>query len=298
MTIGIIGAGQWGYALDYAFSQKNEVYITSRHYHNIPRFTSLDKVLECEYIVLVLPAQVIRSWLAQHPLSQEHKVLLASKGIDIETGKFLNQILEQYVPTGHMAVLSGPSFATEVCKGLPTAVVVSSYNSGLARCYADAFPDFMKAYTSDDVIGAEIAGAYKNVIAIASGICDGLALGYNARAALLARGLVEMNRFGQFFGAKEETFLGLSGAGDLFLTASSTLSRNYRVGLGLAQRKPLQDILTDLGEVAEGVPTAQAIYTIAQKNGIYTPIANEVYAILEGKDPQKSLIDLLEKKDD
>ena len=297
MKIGIIGAGQWGSALDFALSQKNEVLITSRHYHDLPGFTTLEKVLECEYLVLVLPAQVIRSWLAEHPLAKHHKVLLASKGIDIQTGKFLNQILEEYIPFQHLAVLSGPSFAKEVRKGLPTAVVVSSHNEDLSKHYANAFPHFMKAYTSDDVIGAEIAGAYKNVIAIASGISDGLQLGNNARAALLARGLVEMDRFGKFFGAKDETFLGLSGAGDLFLTASSTLSRNYRVGLGLASGKALKEILTQLGEVAEGVYTAQAIYTIAHKYGIYTPIANEVYAILQGKDPHQSITDLLKRKE-
>ena len=296
MRIGIIGAGQWGSALDFALSQKNEVLITSRHHHDLLGFTTLKKVLECEYLVLVLPAQVIRLWLAEHPLAKYHKVLLASKGIDIQTGKFLNEILQEYIPIEHLAVLSGPSFAKEVRQALPTAVVVSSQNEELAKRYADAFPDFMKAYTSDDVIGAEIAGAYKNVIAIASGISDGLRLGNNARAALLARGLVEMDRFGKFFGAKDETFLGLSGAGDLFLTASSKLSRNYRVGIGLAKGKSLKDILASLGEVAEGVYTAQAIYGIAHHHNIYTPIADEVYAILQGKDPHQSIIDLLERK--
>ena len=296
MKIGIIGAGQWGSALDFALSQKNEVLITSRHYHDLPGFTTFEKVLECEYLVLVLPAQVIRPWLAEHPLAKHHKVLLASKGIDIETGKFLGEILQEYIPVEHLAVLSGPSFAKEVRQALPTAVVVSSRNEELAKRYADAFPNFMKAYTSDDVVGAEIAGAYKNVIAIASGISDGLGLGNNARAALLARGLVEMDRFGRFFGAKDETFLGLSGAGDLFLTASSRLSRNYRVGVGLAEGRSLKDILVQLGEVAEGVYTAQAIYDIAHRHNIYTPIADEVHAILQGKDPRQSIVDLLERK--
>ncbi len=297
MKIGIIGAGQWGSALDFALSQKNEVLITSRHHHDLQGFTTLEKVLECEYLVLVLPAQVIRPWLASHPISKDHKVLLASKGIDIQTGKFLNQILEAYLPLDHLAFLSGPSFAAEVRKALPTAVVVSSKNLALAKRYAEAFPDFMKAYVSDDIIGAEIAGSYKNVIAIASGISDGLGLGNNARAALLARGLVEMDRFGKHFGAKDETFLGLSGAGDLFLTASSKLSRNYRVGMGLAAGKSLEAILEELGEVAEGVYTARAIFSIAQKEGIYTPIANEVHAILHGKNPKQSIEDLLERKE-
>jgi len=139
-----------------------------------------------------------------------------------------------------------------------------------------------------------VAGAYKNVIAIAAGICEGLNLGENARAALISRGLVEIARFGEFFGAKKETFLDVAGAGDLFLTANSIMSRNFRVGLNLAKGKLLEDILTELNEVAEGVYTTKAIYSIAKKYNIYTPIANEVYKILyEGKKVKESLRDLL-----
>jgi glycerol-3-phosphate dehydrogenase (NAD(P)+) len=139
-----------------------------------------------------------------------------------------------------------------------------------------------------------VAGAYKNVIAIAGGVCDGLNLGNNARAALISRGLVEMTRFGEAFGAKTETFLSLGGAGDLFLTASSTLSRNYRVGIGLAKGKTLDEILEELGEVAEGVPTARALYKLAKERDIYLPIAKEVYAMIEeDKDPLESVKDLL-----
>ena len=142
-------------------------------------------------------------------------------------------------------------------------------------------------------MGAEIAGAYKNVLAIASGICAGLNLGNNARASLISRGLVEMQRFGKHFGAKKSSFVGLSGAGDLFLTASSTLSRNYRVGLGLAQGKSLETILDELGEVAEGVMTAEAVHKLSKQHDIYTPIADEVKQILDGKNPMDSLKDLL-----
>jgi len=293
MKIGIIGAGKWGEALFFAFKQKNEVYITSRHKKPLPNFVDLEEILELEYLVMVLPAQVSASWLEKHPVPPTKKVLVASKGIDAKREKFLNEIYEEYLPKEHLAFLTGPSFAKEVKEALPTALVVNSLSSSLAKTFAKAFPDFIKAYTSKDVIGAEIAGAYKNVIAIAGGICDGLGLGNNARAALLARGLVEMERFGTHFGAQSKTFLGLSGAGDLFLTASSHLSRNYRVGIGLAQGKRLKDILKELGEVAEGVYTAEAIYKIAQKNQIYTPIAHEVWAILHGKDPKRSLQDLL-----
>ena len=135
--------------------------------------------------------------------------------------------------------------------------------------------------------------AYKNVIAIAAGICAGLKLGNNAAAALISRGLIEMRRFGLAYGAMDETFLGLSGAGDLFLTASSVLSRNYRVGLGLAQGKPKERIVRELGEVAEGIGTAYALHGIAERSQLYLPIAKEVYEILEGKAPQESLHDLL-----
>ena len=179
-------------------------------------------------------------------------------------------------------------------ESLPTALIISSTNLELAKIYADALPNFIKGYISDDVVGAEVAGAYKNVIAIAGGVCDGLGLGNNARAALISRGLVEMTRFGLFFGAKSETFLSLGGAGDLFLTASSTLSRNYRVGLGLAAKKSMDVILRELGEVAEGVPTAKALHKIAQEKHIYLPIAAEVYAMIEeNKDPMQSVKDLL-----
>ena len=144
-------------------------------------------------------------------------------------------------------------------------------------------------------MGAEVAGAYKNVIAIAAGICEGLDLGKNAAASLIARGLVEMQRFGRNYGAKDESFIGLSGAGDLFLTASSPMSRNFRVGLGLAQGKSKEEIVNELGEVAEGIGTAYALHVIAKEKGIYLPIATEVYNILEGKDTRESLKDLLSR---
>lgn len=294
MKIGVIGAGQWGQALFHALSKKNEVYITSRKKRDLPNFVSLDEILELEYLVIAIGAQATKSWLKKNRLSQDKKILVASKGIDVETGEFLNQIYERYLPKTNISFLTGPSFAKEVKDELPTALVVNSLNLNLAKTFASFFPDFIKTYTSDDVIGAEIAGAYKNVIAIAAGICDGLKLGNNAKASLLARGLVEMERFGKFFGGKSETFLGLSGAGDLFLTANSTLSRNYRVGLGLAKKKKLNEILEELKEVAEGVYTTKAIQKIAKEKNIYTPIASEVYQALNGKNPLQSLKDLLD----
>jgi glycerol-3-phosphate dehydrogenase (NAD(P)+) len=293
MKIGVIGAGKWGQALHYALSFDNEAYITSRQQREIANFVSLDEILEVEYLVFAISAQNARRWLEEKFVFKNQKILVASKGIESSSGKFLNEIFNEYLPEENMAYISGPSFAAEVIKGLPTAIVISASNPALAKLYASLFPDFMKTYVSEDVIGAEISGSYKNVIAIASGICDGLQLGNNARASLIARGLVEMDRLGKFFGAKDETFLGLSGAGDLFLTASSTLSRNYRVGLGLAEGKTLETILEELGEVAEGVYTATAIKKIIDENAIYAPIATEVYNILHGKDTRQSVKDLL-----
>jgi len=294
MKIAIIGAGKWGQALYHAFSQNNDVVIHSRTAREIENFVSLEEALSREYLVMAIPAQFAREWMEKNFEDRGQKILVAAKGIETSTGAFLNDIYGEFVPNERLAFISGPSFAAEVQKSLPTALMISSKNSQLAQTYADHLPDFIKGYISDDVVGAEVSGAYKNVIAIAGGVCDGLGLGNNARAALISRGLVEMTRFGEVFGAKTETFLSLGGAGDLFLTASSTLSRNYRVGLGLAKGKSMDEILQELGEVAEGVPTAKALYKIAQAKDIYLPIAQEVYEMIEkGKDPLQSVEDLL-----
>jgi len=294
MKIAVIGAGKWGQALYHAYSQDNDVVIHSRTAREIENFVSLDEALSREYLVMAIPAQFAREWMEKNFEERGQKILVAAKGIETSTGAFLNDIYGEFVPNERLAFISGPSFAAEVQKSLPTALMISSTNAQLAQTYADHLPDFIKGYISDDVVGAEVSGAYKNVIAIAGGVCDGLGLGNNARAALISRGLVEMTRFGEAFGAQTETFLSLGGAGDLFLTASSTLSRNYRVGLGLAKGKNMDEILQELGEVAEGVPTAKALYKIAKEKGIYLPIAHEVYAMIEeGKDPLQSVEDLL-----
>ena len=296
MSIAVIGAGKWGSALFHAFSENNECVISSRTPREMPNFVSLDEALECEYLVCTIPTQATNLWLKQNYKNKDQKILVASKGIDTTNLKFLNEIYEDFVDGENLAFLSGPTFAKEIMQKLPCALVVNSKNQNLASKFASFFPNYMKAYTSDDVIGAEVCGAYKNVIAIAGGICDGLGLGNNARASLISRGLVEMARFGKFFGAKDETFMGLSGAGDLFLTASSILSRNYRVGLGIARHERLEKILNELGEVAEGVDTARAISKIAKEKGIYVPIASEVENMLNGKDVFESVKSLLGRR--
>ena len=293
MRLSIIGAGKWGRALYHAYSQKNDVIITSRHHHDIENFVSMDEALNREYQILVIPAQFVREWMENLFEDRGQKILVAAKGIEIETGNLLNDILYEFLPPERVAFLSGPSFAAEVIKSLPTALVVSSVNRELAKTFSDILPDYIKGYIDDDIIGAEVGGAYKNVIAIAGGVCDGLELGNNARAAMISRGLVEMSRYGIHFGARSETFLSLGGAGDLFLTASSKLSRNYRVGLGLARGDTLETILDEIGEVAEGVGTAEALHRVAERENLYLPIASEVYQMLNGKTPSVSLKDLL-----
>ena len=293
MKIAIIGAGKWGQALYHAYSQNNDVVITSRSKKPIENFVTLDEALSREYLIMAIPAQSVRSWMEENFEDRGQSLLIASKGIETSTGAFLNEVYGQFVIPYRLAFISGPSFASEVQKSLPTALKISSTHEKLATTYADALPDFIKGYVDDDVVGAEVAGAYKNVIAIAGGVCDGLELGNNARAALISRGLVEMTRFGEHFGARTETFLSLGGAGDLFLTASSQLSRNYRVGFRLSKGKSLETILEELGEVAEGIPTTKALYTLAQKEKIYLPIAEEVYNMLKGKDPLLCVNDLL-----
>ena len=295
MKLAVIGAGKWGSALFHAFSQKNEVIISSRHKRDIKEFVDIKEALSSEYLVMAIPTQFVREFMENNFIDKGQKILVAAKGIEVSSGKFLNEVYEEFLPKERISFLSGPSFAAEVMKSLPTALVVSSTNLDLAKTFADAMPNFIRAYTDNDVIGAEVSGAYKNVIAIAAGVCDGLELGNNARAALISRGLVEMSRFGLHFGAKIETFLSLGGAGDLFLTASSNLSRNYRVGFALAKNKSLDTILKELGEVAEGVATTKALTKIAKEKNIYLPIATEVEALLNGKEPKQSLMDLLNR---
>src|SRR3989339_267012 len=295
MKVGVIGAGKWGEALAFAMSEKNEVIITSRSKREWPNFRSLDEVLDCKYLIITVPAQQVAQWLKENFTFKGQKILVAAKGIEASSGRFLNEIYGEYVPEENIAFLSGPSFAIEVKQKLPTALVINSKSEVTAGEFAALFPSFIRTYTSSDVIGAEITGAYKNVIAIAAGICEGLELGHNAAASLIARGLVEMERFGRAYGATQESFLGLSGAGDLFLTASSSMSRNYRVGLGLASGKTKEAVCEEIGEVSEGIGTAYALHEIALDRSIYLPIAAEVYAILEGKSPRQSLKDLIER---
>lgn len=294
MRVAIIGGGSWGRALYGALSQKAEVVMVSRARREGFVQVGLQEALGmADFLVLAIATSSLRAWLKEARLPAHAKILAACKGIEEGSGALVSEILSEVLPRQNLAYLAGPSFATEVERHLPCALVIHAVSLELAHEMASVFPSWIRIYTDPDMIGGEVAGAYKNVIAIASGVCDGLGLGNNAKASIMARGLVEMARFGKALGANVETFLGLSGAGDLFLTSSSTLSRNYRVGLGLAQGKKLEVIIEELGEVAEGVKTARAIVEIATMRGIHVPLALEVSRVLEGKDLKQSLQDIL-----
>ncbi|MDU7693478.1 MAG: NAD(P)H-dependent glycerol-3-phosphate dehydrogenase [Helicobacter sp.] len=303
-TITIFGGGAWGRALAYALSQNNRIYIVSRKdlsdftkkHQNISQVTLKD-ALTSDLSVCAIASSALFEWLSGANLPKNTKLLLASKGIDVNLKRFVGDITKDFIDEANLCFLAGPSFAKEVLSALPCALNIHTHegeiSQNIAKEFANAMPNFIKTYVCDDILGAQIAGAYKNVLAIACGICDGLTLGNNARAALLSRGLNEMARFGQFYGAKMATFWGLSGAGDLFLSASSILSRNYRVGIGLAKELPLEAILEDLGEVAEGVKTTFAIYDLAKENSLYTPIVSEVWKILNAKSSPKNSLQTL-----
>ncbi len=251
-------------------------------------------------IVIGTPMAALRGMLAQLP--DGARVLWLCKGFEAGTGLLGHEIAREVQPRLRVGVLSGPSFAQEVAAGQPTALVAASEDADLAQAAVDAFHgERLRVYTSNDPIGVEVGGAVKNVMAIAVGAADGLRLrgdvdgapGLNARAALITRGLAEMLRLGLALGAEAATFMGLSGMGDLVLTATGDLSRNRRVGLMLAEGKKLPQILTELGHVAEGVYSAPTVLARAQAKGVDMPITAAVCAVLDGRLTPAAAIDLL-----
>ena len=214
------------------------------------------------------------------------------KGFEAQTSMLPHQVVEEVLPAvGNCGVLSGPSFALEVARGLPTALVLASSDEAFAQRIAQALHHFsLRVYASNDVAGVEVGGAVKNVMAIAAGVCDGMKLGHNARAALMTRGLAEITRLGLKLGGRQETLSGLSGAGDLILTCTGDLSRNRQVGLLLAQNQSLQDILGRLGHVAEGVYAVREVYQLAQRLGVEMPISEAVYRVLYEHVPTREMV--------
>ncbi|RMF13794.1 MAG: NAD(P)-dependent glycerol-3-phosphate dehydrogenase [Candidatus Dadabacteria bacterium] len=261
----------------------------------------LDEALSVGQIIHAIPVQQTRAFWQEHRdrLPSGATILLAAKGLERDTGLRLDEVFaevfgEDWV-TANLAALSGPTFAAEVAAGVPSVALIAAFNEALAEAYQIllAGPTF-RLYRSTDLIGVEVAGAFKNVIAIAAGVSDGLGLGLNSRAAIIARGLAEMTRFGVAQGAERDTFSGLAGVGDLVLTATGELSRNRTVGYRLGQGDTLEDILAEMSEVAEGVPTTASVVERARQLGVEIPIAEQIWSVLaNGNDPRQAVHTLM-----
>lgn len=325
-TIAVIGAGAWGTALAKILAEKGltvRLWAYETHVveaintaHENPFFlkgialpatltasSSFPSALEgCDGILFVTPSHVARPILQRLAACLTHPIplIIATKGIEEDTTKLMTQVAEDVVPTAMhpmLMALSGPSFASELSTGKPTAVCLAGTDSQLVRQFQSALmtPTF-RIYADTDVIGVQLGGALKNVIAVAAGVVDGLELGLNARAALITRGLAEVIRLGRALGADPRTFYGLSGVGDLVLTCTGALSRNHTVGMRIGKGEPLDAVLGGMHTVAEGVRTARAAWGLAQRYGIEMPIIQEINAVLfEHKSCRKAVSDLMER---
>ncbi|HWQ40083.1 MAG TPA: NAD(P)H-dependent glycerol-3-phosphate dehydrogenase [Burkholderiales bacterium] len=323
MRLAVLGAGAWGTALAVAQSERHRVSLwcrdpgqasqlrarseNARYLPGIrlpPSVTVTSRLAEAlddvQLIVAATPVAGLRDALGQVAGSGVRcDVIWVCKGFETGTNRLPHEIAAATLPrASRSGVLSGPSFAEEVARGLPTAVTLASADGAFAAEAALALhTGRLRVYSSEDLVGVEIGGAVKNVIAIAAGICDGLALGHSARAALVTRGLAEITRFGLRLGGRLETFMGLSGIGDLALTCTSDLSRNRRVGLALARGQPLDRVLASLGHVAEGVLTAREVLRVAQALSIDMPITRAVTRVLSGQiSPLDAVQELLQRE--
>ena len=316
MRLGVIGGGAWGTALAQVaasggaetilWALEDDVVAAVNRIHENPIYLpglkldpsiratgNFSELGNCDGLLVVTPAQHMRAILGRMPCPGI-PLVLCSKGIEESSGALLHHVAREVCTSSPIAVLSGPTFAHEVASGLPTAVTLAADDPALAERLREriARPTF-RVYVSDDVTGAEIGGAVKNVLAIACGIVEGKGLGQNARAALVARGFAEMTRFGLAYGAQRETLAGLSGLGDLVLTCSSTSSRNYSLGLGIGEGKPASELLSNRKTVAEGAFTAPVLARLAREKGIDMPIVDAVDALVAGRANVDQVLDAL-----
>lgn len=319
MRIGVIGGGAWGTALAQVAARggseevllwareaqvvesvnlrhRNDIFLPQVSLSPSIRATrDLRDLADMEALLVVAPAQHVRAVLSETPVG-DMPLVLCAKGIEAGTKLLVGEVAHQVAPRAPLAVLSGPTFAHEVAAGKPTAVTLACEDEGLRARLAErlAGPAF-RTYGSADLVGAEIGGAVKNVLAIACGVVEGAGLGLNARAALIARGFAEMTRFGLARGAQAETLTGLSGLGDLVLTCSSTNSRNFSLGLGLGQGKPAAALMADRKTVAEGAFTAPVLREAARDAGVDMPVTRAVNALLEGAPVARVIEELLSR---
>lgn len=312
MKIAVLGAGAWGTAISINLCPRHEVRLWARNSEQIERLRAdrvnrrylpdfslppaivltddMDRALDgAELMLAAVTSNGLRETLhSVRSTGRKTPLVWLCKGFESGHARLPHQICaEELAPSVACAVLSGPSFAEEVARGLPAALTLASADGGFAREAARALHGAaLRIYPSEDVIGVEVAGAVKNVMAIAAGISDGLELGLSARAALITRGLAEMTRLGVALGGRAETFTGLAGAGDLILTCTGDLSRNRRVGLALGKGTPLAEVLAALGHTAEGVYTARAVTRLAREAGVEMPITSAVCHVLD--DPKQA----------
>lgn len=297
-TIAIIGAGAWGSTLGTLATEKgHKVRLWSRENSE----TLEAAIADADIVVSAVSMKGVRAVVTQIKslsISPQTIIVTATKGLDPSTTCTPSQIWQDAFPTLPIVVLAGPNLSKEIQQGLPAATVVASTNIKAAEFVQAAYTSTrFRVYTNSDPLGVELGGTLKNVMAIASGTCDGLQLGTNAKAALLTRGLTEMIRIGTHWGAQPETFYGLSGLGDLLATCNSPLSRNYQVGYGLAQGKTLPDILARLEGTAEGVNTTQVLVQLANEQGISVPISYQVARLLKGEVTPKAAVEALMLRD-
>lgn len=322
MKLTVIAAGAWGTALAITFSARHRVTLWTReedvtrdmqaHRENrrflsgypFPDSLSIATdfkavVTDADLLIVAAPLIGFRPTLrALREAGAVKPLLWVCKGLEAETALLPHQVVAQELGEVQCGVLTGPSFAEEVAKGLPLAITLASRDADFARRMAlELHSPRFRIYANDDLPGAEVGGAVKNVMAIATGICDGLGFGLNARAALMTRGLAEIARLGVALGGQPKTFMGLAGMGDLLLTCTGDLSRNRKVGLALAEGKKLSQILADLGHVAEGVSTAREVARLAERLGIDMPITQAVDAILYGDVPAAVAVEKLLSRD-
>lgn len=318
-TIGVIGGGAWGTALaQMVASDGRAVKLWAREADTVEQINTshcnktflpdsllsrkitatrdLSALAGLDIVLAVTPAQFLRSTL-QQLTKAPRDLILCCKGIEAGTGLLMNEVAKQESPASEVAILAGPTFAHEVASGLPTAVTLAcsgGENQWSRIAKAVARPSF-RPYYSDDITGAEIGGAVKNVLAIACGVVDGLNLGQNARAALIARGYVEMLRFGEALGARAETLAGMCGLGDLVLTCSSTASRNFSLGRAIGQGSDASALMADRTTVAEGAHTAPVLAALASKYELSMPIVDAVNALIGGADAREVATTLLSR---
>jgi len=272
---------------------------------NVKAYDNIKEAMDnSNFIVLSVPSHVVRNLSRQisHYISKEQIVICIAKGIEEDTQKILSKVIEEELPLNPVVILSGPSHAEEVALDIPTAVVAASRYKKNAVKVQDLFmTSTFRVYTNTDLIGVEIGGAVKNIIAIASGICDGIGYGDNARAALMTRGMHEIVKIGTKLGGKKETFSGLTGMGDLIVTCTSMHSRNRRSGILIGQGITVDEAINKIGMVVEGIRACRAFYQLKEKLGVSMPITDVLYKVLfEGKDPKEAVYELMsrDKKDE